>query len=123
MDDDLKALYKRSGDFPAVSKSEIDTKGYAKAEPSEFLKRRKMLGSPSTKDIALALVRSSPIGRAARAIKGVAKATGLMGAGYAANEAEDVIREKIEKKKHGGSVFIPRGQKAIQVKKQVSRER
>ena len=73
MADDLrKTLYKTVGKFPAVSKSEIDTKSYAKADTSEFLARRKMLGA-SSKDIASALIKSSPIGRGARAIKGALK--------------------------------------------------
>ena len=121
MADDLKkTLYKTVGNFPAVSKREIDTKGYAKADTSEFLARRKALGA-SAKDVASALVRATPIGRAGRIAGKIAKATGLMGAGYGINEAEDVIKEKMEKKKTGGAVFIPRGQKAFQVNKQKSR--
>ena len=123
MADDLKkSLYKKMGNFPAVSKRDIDTSSIGKADTSSFVARRKMLGA-SAKDIASALVRSSPIGRAGRVAGKALKATGLFGAGYAANEAEDMIKEKIEKKKSGGAVFLPKGQKPFQVKKQISRIR
>jgi hypothetical protein len=113
----IKKIYESMGKFPAKGMREIDV---PKADTSSFLERRKMLGA-SAKDIASALVRSSPIGRAGRVAGKALKAAGLLGAGYAAGEAEDVIREKIEKKKSGGAVFIPRGQKAFQVNKQKSR--
>ena len=112
----IKKIYESMGKFPAKGMRELDV---PKADTSSFLERRKMLGS--AKDIASALVRSSPIGRAGRVADKALKAAGLLGAGYAAGEAEDVIREKIEKKKQGGAVFIPRGQKAFQVNKQKSR--
>ena len=115
----IKKIYESMGKLPAKGMRELDV---PKADTSSFLERRKMLGA-STKDIASALVRSTPIGKAGRVAGKALKATGLFGAGYAANEAEDVIREKIEKKKSGGSVFIPKGQKAFQVKKQISRIR
>jgi hypothetical protein len=125
-DNDLKKIYESIGKYPAKGMRELDvekgdTSRLLEKDTSKFLERRKMLASPSTKDIASALIKSSPIGRGARAIKGALKATGLMGAGYAANEAEDMIKEKIEKKKTGGAVFIPRGQKMFQVNKQKSR--
>ena len=108
MADDIKK-------YPAKGMRVLDVK------PSTFMERRMQLGSPSVKDIASTLVRATPIGKGARALKGALKATGLMGAGYGINEAEDVIKEKMEKKKHGGAVFIPRGQKMFQVNKQKSR--
>ena len=117
-DNDLKKIYESVGKYPAKGMRELDVK---KGDTSKFLERRKTLGG--TKDIASALVRATPIGRGARALKGALKATGLMGAGYAANEAEDMIKEKIEKKKTGGAVFMPKGQKDFQVKKQYSRIR
>ena len=108
MADDIKK-------YPAKGMRVLDVK------PSTFMERRMQLGSPSVKDIASSLVRATPIGKGARALKGALKATGFFGAGYAAGEAEDVIKEKIEKKKTGGAVFIPRGQKGFQVNKQKSR--
>ena len=109
MADDIKK-------YPAKGMRVLDVK------PSTFMERRMQLGSASTvKDIASTLARATPIGRGARALKGALKATGLMGAGYGINEAEDVIKEKMEKKKTGGAVFIPRGQKMFQVNKQKSR--
>lgn len=123
-DNDLKKIYESIGKYPAKGMRELDvekgdTSRLLEKDTSRFLERRKTLGG--AKDIASALVRATPIGRGARAIKGALKATGLMGAGYAANEAEDMIKEKIEKKKTGGAVFIPRGQKMFQVNKQKSR--
>ncbi len=118
----LKKIYESMGKLPAKGMRELDV---PKADTSSFLERRKMLGA-STKDIASTLVRATPIGKAGRVAGKALKATGLFGAGYAANEAEDMIKEKaekIEKKKSGGSVFIPKGQKAFQVNKQKSRIR
>ena len=106
------------GKLPAKGMRELDV---PKADTSSFLERRMKMAGP--KDLASTLVRATPIGKAGRVAGKALKATGLFGAGYAANEAEDVIREKIEKKKSGGSVFIPKGQKAFQVKKQISRIR
>ncbi len=110
MDDNLKK-------YPAKGMRELDVKKV----PADSLLKRNTLGKGL--DVASNLARATPIGRGARAVKGALKATGLMGAGYAANEAEDMIKEKIEKKKMGGMVFEPRGQKPIQVKKQLSRIR
>lgn len=123
-DNDLKKIYESIEKYPAKGMRELDvekgdTSRLLEKDTSRFLERRKTLGG--AKDIASALVRATPIGRGARAIKGALKATGLMGAGYGINEAEDVIKEKMEKKKHGGAVFIPRGQKMFQVNKQKSR--
>lgn len=123
-DNDLKKIYESIGKYPAKGMRELDvekgdTSRLLEKDTSRFLERRKTLGG--AKDIASALVRATPIGRGARAIKGALKATGLMGAGYGINEAEDVIKEKMEKKKTGGAVFIPRGQKMFQVNKQKSR--
>ena len=110
MADDIKK-------YPAKGMRVLDVK------PSTFMERRMQLGSPSVKDIASTLVRATPIGKGARALKGALKATGFFGAGYAAGEAEDVIKEKMEKKSTGGLVFEPRGQKQFQVNKQKSRIR
>jgi hypothetical protein len=114
-DNDLKKIYESVGKYPAKGMRELDV---PKTKTSNFLKRN-TLGK--TVDIASNLVRATPIGRAGKVAGKIAKATGLFGAGYAANEAEDMIKEKIEKKKTGGSVFIPRGQKGFQVNKQKSR--
>ena len=123
-DNDLKKIYESIGKYPAKGMRELDvekgdTSRLLEKDTSRFLERRKTLGG--AKDIASALVRATPIGRGARALKGALKATGLMGAGYGINEVEDVIKEKMEKKKTGGAVFIPRGQKGFQVNKQKSR--
>jgi|Laugrefa1bdmlbdn_1035148.scaffolds.fasta_scaffold40408_1 hypothetical protein len=114
----IKKIYESMGKLPAKGMRELDV---PKADTSSFLERRMKMAGP--KDLASTLVRATPIGKAGRVAGKALKATGLFGAGYAANEAEDVIREKIEKKKSGGSVFIPKGQKAFQVKKQISRIR
>lgn len=108
MADDIKK-------YPAKGMRELDVKKI----PANAIGKESIL--KKALDVAPTLVRSSPIGRGARAIKGALKATGLMGAGYGINEAEDVIKEKMEKKKTGGAVFIPRGQKMFQVNKQKSR--
>ena len=128
------------GKLPAKGMRELDV---PKADTSSFLERRMKMAGP--KDLASTLVRATPIGKVGRVAGKALKATGLFGAGYAANEAEDMIKEKaekpkyklvkdddslsgfrteeIEKKKFGGSVFIPKGQKAFQVNKQKSRIR
>jgi hypothetical protein len=103
MSEDIKNLYKLIGKFPAV-KPDLST-------PSEFLKRRKILGG--AKDIVSGVLGKTPIGRAAKVVVGAGLGVGAAAKGVSDLKDDESFEEGREEGKKEGSDFKTRVKKEI----------
>ena len=107
MSEDIKNLYKATGQFPATGMKKA---GPDLSTPSEFLSRRKVLGG--SKAILSGVLSKTPIGKAAKVVGSV------LGVGAAAKGVSDLkddesFEEGREEGKKEGSDFKARAKKEI----------
>lgn len=107
MSEDIKNLYKATGQFPATGMKKA---GPDLSTPSEFLSRRKVLGG--SKAILSGVLSKTPIGKAAKVVGSV------LGVGAAAKGVSDLkddesFEEGREEGKKEGSDFKTRAKKEI----------